>query len=265
MKTINILKTGVLVYALTYIGAYMTNGIFGFATIYAWIVALVSILIGVCVEIYRSQRPTLLKEKYELLQKKYENSQISAQEIETILLRNAEVESELENVKAELDNEKAARKAQEAEVERIENAYSELEAKLDNTKAKLETSEANAKQWAAEKSQAQADFQNTFQTLKESQESHRLIEASTQANLAEAERSLSEIHKFLSEFIAKFGYGIFTRDWEKFKTFWRNPNYSTNRLNAVSSFQTQNEIMLSEASCEIFERHFFSESEVISE
>jgi hypothetical protein len=284
MKTINILKTATTVLfasywaayflkaILDYWAAYFLNAILDFTMFQTWVLVLIAAAVGVGAEIYWNQAPTLLKKRIKDLEKSLEISENSKIEAINEIGSRWELESELENAKATLQ-------AQQAELDRVEIAYSKVEAKLKDAQAeisekdlriseleaKLEDEKAATKRWAADCSSVREAYLKSNEIIKTNNELHECETQILRANLAQAEQTLSEIHKFISEFMAKFGYGIFVRNWEMFKTFWRNPNYSTNRLNAVSSLQTQSEIMMSAEACEIFERHFFDESEVISE
>lgn len=267
MKTLNILKTATTVLFASYIAAYLLNAILDFTMFQTWVTVLIAATVGVLGEIYWNQSPTLLKQRIKELEKNLENTKNNE------LLAINEIGSRWE-VESELENAKAALGQQQAELDRVEIAYSKVEAKLEKSEAeksekdlRISELEAETKRWAATASQSQIDNQRLLKVINENDSNYRAIQASTQANLAEAEQTLSEIKKAFSGFANHFGHGIFSPEWDQFKKWW-NVNlakHNTNRLNAMTSAESRSDIMLPKEVIAIFEKHFFDESEVVSE
>lgn len=272
MKTEKILERFAKYLFITVAVAYFGSLITSYDALHIWLGLSFLFLSGISAESYLKTRPTLLTKQHELLAKKAENNKIEANQVEEILIYAQEVESKNENLKATL-------KAQEAEVDRIEKAYSKLEAEVESLEAekselkkeisdledKLTTSDANANQWAAEKSEALLNNQKLLTVIKENAEHSRTIEADLQANLATAEANLLAYHHAMTDFIAKFGDGIFSNNWEIFKRAMNRltNTYNTNRLNATTSQESRQALMLTAESVATFGEFLPQEAQLV--
>lgn len=264
---------------LTAVMAYLVNFIFEAPIVWAWVgtcLILFSGYVGEYVKFRRDQSPTLLAEKVKVLEEKLRKKEIEGDQIKNLILENEFLKSELEDAPSELEAYKSQAKAafemQKAETDKSDAKALEYKANWENAeaeksdlKAKLSEAEANAKQWAAEKSSAEKAFQDSLKITKNNHEQSQRVIDGLQANVAFLEAKQSQYAHATSELVDKFGYGIFSNDWEIFKPAMNRltTKYNTNKLNATTSQESRQALMLTAETVETIAEFLPQEAELV--